>query len=246
MSDAAFVFAGVEVVASLSGALLLPAAATLIVADLHLEKGSSFARHGMPLPPYDSRATLAALARVLDRHRPRCVVCLGDSFHDAHGPGRLDACDRAALAALMAARDWLWVTGNHDPAPPVDLGGEAVAELVFAGLTLRHAALPAAPAGEVSGHVHPKASVATAARRISARCFVGDDRRLILPAFGAFTGGLDVFDPAIAGLLGPAFTAWVLGRRRVHGMASGALLRPDQIRDERRCVGDSERQGRKR
>ena len=227
MSGAAFVFAGVEMEAGLSGALVLPDVSTLVVADLHLEKGSSFARRGTPLPPYDSRATLSALARALDRHRPRRIVCLGDSFHDTQGPRRLAVRERADLAALMAAREWLWVSGNHDPVPPAGLGGDVVSEVMLAGLTFRHAALSDAQRGEVSGHVHPKASVATAARRISARCFVGDDRRLILPAFGAFTGGLDVFDPAIAGLLAPHFTAWVLGRARVHALASGALQRPE-------------------
>lgn len=226
MSDAAFEFAGVEAVARPDGALWLPAERTLVVADLHLEKASSLARRGALIPPYDSRATLGALRGAIDRHDPRCVLCLGDSFHDGEGPVRLTVQDRRALQDLMNGREWAWIVGNHDPRPAAGLGGAVAEELSLGRLTFRHEAELEAPAGEVSGHFHPKAIVATGARRVRAPCFITDGRRLILPAFGALTGGLDVFDPAIAGLLAPRFTVFVLGRRRVHRVSSAGLLSP--------------------
>lgn len=216
MTALAFRFAGVEVVAALSGALYLPEAQTLVVADLHLEKGAALARRGALLPPYDTRATLAALGEALAGFAPASVVCLGDSFHDQDGARRLNAEDRVALQGLAAGRRWLWITGNHDGAAAAGIFGETAAELAIGPLTLRHCAQAAAAGAEVSGHFHPKASVAVGGRRLTARCFVHDQRRLILPAFGAFTGGLDVFDPAIASLLDVAFSLVLLGRRRVH------------------------------
>jgi hypothetical protein len=216
MTTLAFRFAGTEAVATVSGALYLPAARTLVVADLHLEKGTALARRGTLLPPYDTRATLAALADAVSRFDVRCVVCLGDSFHDHGGAHGLNGGDRAGLAALARGRRWVWIAGNHDGRAAAAILGDAVAELTLGPLTLRHAAAAAAAGPEISGHVHPKASVSVVGRRLTARCFVYDDRRLILPAFGAFTGGLDVADPAIAGLLGASFTVLLLGRSRLH------------------------------
>lgn len=213
---AAFDFASTRLLADPSGALVWPAAATVIVADLHFEKASSYARHGTMLPPYDTAATLDRLEEVLARHRARRVVCLGDSFHDGDAAARLGAAERQRLAAIVAARDWLWVAGNHDPSPPSGLGGRTVAgELVLEPLAFRHEAAPDAAAGEVSGHFHPKATIPTRAGPVTGRCFVTDGRRLVLPAFGALAGGLDAFAPPIARLFPQGFDLYVVGRRRV-------------------------------
>jgi hypothetical protein len=218
-----FAINGAALVADPSGAAYWPDRACLIVADLHLEKGSSFARRGSLLPPYDSAATLARLGAAVARYRPRRVLCLGDSFHDADAPRRLAAPEAAQLAALAAGVEWIWIAGNHDPDPPRALGGRVARELVLGPLAFRHAARPGAVAGEVSGHYHPKASVATRGRRISARCFVEDGNRLILPAFGAYAGGLDVADPAIRALMAPDFAVHLIGRDRVHRFSSRKL-----------------------
>ena len=217
VAHATFTLAGTPVLADQSGAILLPDDRTLVVADLHFEKGSAFASRGDAwLPPYDTGATLTRLERVCRHYRPRRVVCLGDSFHDLGGPGRMAKSDQARLRRLVQCQEWVWITGNHDPAPPPELGGEMMEALAVGPLTLRHeAATGALPSGEVSGHFHPKAAVRTRGRRISGRCFVTDGSRLILPAFGAFTGGLNVLDPALASLLRPAFRVFVIGRKRL-------------------------------
>lgn len=208
---------GATLVPDPSGALFWPARKALVVADLHLEKGSSFAARGRLLPPYDSRATLAALERAIAAHRPDHVICLGDSFHDREAAARLSKQEIATIRRLTATHRWTWIAGNHDPNPPAILGGEIADDLTIGPLTFRHQALEDAPApGELSGHFHPKASVATRGRRITARCFVTDGRRAILPSFGAYTGGLDVLDPAIAGLFWHGFTVYLLGRERVY------------------------------
>ena len=206
---------GIELFAEPSGALWWPAAATLIVADLHLEKGSSFARRGVMLPPYDTRATLERLARVAARHRARRILCLGDSFHDGDGPARLDAADAARLKALGATAELIWVAGNHDPSPPPGLGRVIAGELRLGPLTFRHVAAPLFAIGEVSGHYHPKASIELRGRRLSGRCFVVDEQRLMLPAFGAYAGGLDVFEPALRALFPSAFAVHLLARDRI-------------------------------
>ncbi|MCR9222139.1 MAG: ligase-associated DNA damage response endonuclease PdeM [Alphaproteobacteria bacterium] len=218
---------GARLTAEPSGALYWPARETLVVADLHLEKGSSFARRGQLLPPYDSRTTLGLLADAITRRRPARVICLGDSFHDADAADRLCEEDRAAVRRLTAACDeWIWIAGNHDPAPPGDLGGRVVCDALTDGpLVFRHEALAQPAAGEVSGHYHPKAAVAQRGRRISARCFVEDGRRAILPAFGAYTGGLNVLDRAIAGLYADGFRAHLLGPRKVYSFPRSRLLR---------------------
>lgn len=226
MSDAAFAFRGGEVVACLSGALYLPAARALVVADLHLEKGSGYARRGTLLPPYDSRASLAALKRAIARFAPRLVVCLGDSFDDAGANARLGGEDASVLRGLVSGREWLWIAGNHDPAP-VTIGGTCASELRLGSFVLRHAADGGDGAGEISGHFHPKASIATTGRRFTSRCFVGDGERLIIPAFGAFTGGLDVFAPALGALLRPAFSVHLLGLGRVHRLPAHRLIGGD-------------------
>jgi DNA ligase-associated metallophosphoesterase len=217
---------GAALIADVSGALWWPAEALLAVADLHLEKGSAFARRGTLLPPYDTAATLARLADAITHYRPQRLICLGDSFHDRSAAGRLSHSDAAALARLVGACDWIWICGNHDPAPPAGLGGRTAAAWNQAALQFRHEATAGPAAGEISGHFHPKAAIARHGKRAGGRCFVTDGRRLILPAFGAYAGGLDVLDPAIAGLFaGGRFDAHVIGRERLHRLTSSQLAR---------------------
>jgi DNA ligase-associated metallophosphoesterase len=223
MSQARFSFCGVELVACLSGGLYIPAFGTLAAADLHLEKGSACARRGRLLPPYDSRATLAALADAIARFAPSRVVCLGDSFHDKGGTDRLDGAAVAFLRRLASSREWVWIAGNHDPAPH-GLGGSCTGELRVGPFVFRHAAREDTEPGEISGHFHPKATVATPGRRFTGRCFAGTRRRLILPAFGAYAGGLDVFAPALSALLTPDFTVHLIGRWRVHAFPASGLV----------------------
>ena len=222
MPQASIRLNGAALVADLSGALWWPARRTLAVADLHLEKGSSHAACGRLLPPYDTAATLHRLAAVLARHPAERVICLGDSFHDGGAVGRLAPRDATALRRLMDGRAWVWIAGNHDADSAGALGGHVRDALVDGPLVFRHAAAAAAE-GEVSGHYHPKATVAGRGGRVSAPCFVADGRRLILPAFGAYTGGLDVLDPAIRALLGRRFVVHVLGRRRLHSLPGQRL-----------------------
>lgn len=217
---------GVPLIADLSGALVWPARRLLVVADLHLEKGSSFAERGQLLPPYDTAATLGALAAAIERHAPRQVICLGDSFHDQGAAGRLSAPDGERLGRLAAERDWIWIAGNHDPSPPAQWGGRVESELVAGALVFRHQAEGRAAPGEVSGHYHPKATVRLRTGRTTARCFATDGRRLILPAFGAYTGGLNVLDPAIAGLFARGLRVHVLGRRAIHRFPRAGLVPP--------------------
>lgn len=209
---------GVPLVADLAGVLWWPERRTMVVGDLHLEKGSAQARRGRFLPPYDSRATLQRLGRAIGRLAPARVICLGDSFHDRGAAARLSEADGERLAALIDGREWIWIAGNHDPVPPAAWGGRVADEVVLGALVFRHEALTDAgvAAGEVSGHYHPKAAVRTRSRRISAPCFATDGRRLILPAFGAYAGGLNVLNPAISGLLDRRFSAVLLGRERLY------------------------------
>ena len=214
---------GAGLLAHVSGVLYWPERAMLIVADLHLEKGSSYGRSRQFLPPYDTQATLAALARVVEAFHPRRIVCLGDSFHDREAAARLAPDDRSRLAALAAGRDWVWLLGNHDPSPPEDVPGDVAEELVEGPLVLRHEAIAERPDGELSGHFHPKAAIRTRARRVAARCFISDGRRLILPSFGAYTGGLCVTNPAIANLFGRGAHVLVLGGEKLHRFPVSAL-----------------------
>ena len=206
-----------------NGALWQEDERLLIVADLHLEKGSAFARRGQMLPPYDTAATLAALTAVIFRLDPRCVIALGDSFHDNEGARQLGDYDRTALRALQSGRDWIWIAGNHDDDLPTDIGGEHAEEMLFGELELRHEPTGDKPHGEIAGHLHPAALVAGRGGSVRRRCFVGDGARLIMPAFGAYTGGLNVLSPAIASLFGDEFTAFVIGREAVYP------VRPDRL-----------------
>ena len=214
-----------------SGALWLPTHKTLIASDLHLEKGSAFAARGQMLPPYDSPATLARLEAEVEALDPRTVVLLGDSFHDSKAVSRMDGAQLTRLETLAAGRDWIWLEGNHDldalagelANPFKRLPGRVVETLALGGLFLIHEPQTDPAPGEVAGHLHPAARVAAYGRGVRRPCFVTDGRRLILPAFGAFTGGLDVRDPAITGLFSvPPLTA-LLGRDKVHAVAFDRL-----------------------
>lgn len=215
---------GARLEPDLSGGLFWPAESLLIVADLHFEKGSAYAARGVPLPPYDTPATLDDLAALIERHEPQTVVCLGDSFHDRRAGERLAEADVVRLKALRAGRDWIWIAGNHDPEPPARLGGRVLDEYRRGPLRLRHEPRPAPAPGEVAGHLHPKAAVRVRGRRMVRRCFVTDGLRLILPSFGAFTGGLDVLDTAFQRLFPGAFHAHMLGRASIHRVASRRLV----------------------
>lgn len=220
------VLAGLPCLLDPSGVLVLPDEDTLIVADLHLEKGSSLARRGSLLPPYDTGATIARLAEAVAHYAPRNVVALGDSFHDRHGPDRLLPADRTALAALCAGRDWTWVTGNHDPDLPPNLGGRVVPKATIGPLALRHH--PATgPARELAGHLHPVARVVLHGRGVRARAFLSDGERCVLPAFGAYAGGLNACDRAFAPLFPHGFTAHVIGRSRLFSLRSDVLCGDD-------------------
>ena len=206
-----------------SGALWLEAAAALVVADLHLEKGSAYAARGQMLPPYDTRETLDRLEGEVYRLSPRRLVFLGDSFHDRRAEGRLAAGDAARLTALARGRDLVWVAGNHDADGPRGLPGETLAELSLAGLSLRHEPRSGRQPGEVCGHLHPAAKVRSPRGAVRRRCFATDAERLILPAFGAYAGGLNVRDGAFLGLFSRPPLAGALGRARVHAIGWRSL-----------------------
>ena len=219
MRVATVTIAGVTLIADLSGAFVWESERLLVVSDLHLEKGSSFAARGVLLPPYDTVATLSRLGAVIARHDPRTVIALGDSFHDRKAHERLSAPDREAVAALQARRDWIWIAGNHDPALPRDIGGVVASEVAVGGIVFRHE--PTGAAGEIAGHLHPKARVPTRGRTVERRCFACDGERAIMPAFGAYTGGLSIRDAAFSKIFQTlGFMAHVLGDNRLHAIAA--------------------------
>ncbi|MGE3692311.1 MAG: ligase-associated DNA damage response endonuclease PdeM [Novosphingobium sp.] len=207
-------FAGEEMSLVAGRALYWPREQALLVADLHLEKASYYASHGQLLPPYDSRETLERLALAIRETGARRVFCLGDNFHDLEGSSRLEPYAAGMLAALMRATDWVWIDGNHDTGSH-ETGGE----LEVGGLVLRHRATPGETRPELSGHFHPRFSVRARGRRIVRTCAVASDRRMILPAFGALTGGMDAGSPEIIAALQPA------GEIDALTSASGKLLR---------------------
>jgi len=217
--------AGHACVCDPSGALYLESDRILIVSDLHFEKGSSFARRGMMLPPYDTATTLAALAKIIARYNPACVISLGDSFHDGQAAARLPALYAAELSALMAGRDWIWITGNHDPEHPADLPGETFSELALGNLVFRHEPSKNASPGEIAGHLHPAAKVVRRGQAVQRRCFVSDQSRMIMPAFGAYAGGMNILGRAFHGLFdAQTITAYMLGQTRVYPMVRTALF----------------------
>lgn len=219
--------ADASLVADPAGVIYWPEEGLLAVADLHLEKGSSFARYGFFLPPYDSTATLARLGDVIRRYEPRVVIALGDSFHDGDGPARLSDADRGTLHALQQGRDWIWIAGNHDPDPAVNIGGTFCATMAVGAVMFRHEPTASGTGYEIAGHLHPVARVPTRARTISRRCFAADTRRVVMPAFGAYTGGLNVRHQAFASVFGTlAFVAHMLGETRLYSVPAAYCL-PD-------------------
>jgi DNA ligase-associated metallophosphoesterase len=211
MNALPFTLAGEPLLALPCGALFHPGARLLCVSDLHLGKSDRIARRsGAMLPPYETRATLDRLSAAVDQTDPRTILCLGDSFDDLAAADSLAEDDRATLLRLQAGREWVWIEGNHDPGP-VDLGGSHRAALTIGALTFRHIATPG-ETGEVSGHYHPKLALPGTGARA---CFLFDSRRLILPAYGAYTGGLRASDPALRGLFGPDARAILTGRRPI-------------------------------
>ncbi len=204
-----FSFASHDFLASPEGALYWPAEAALLVADLHLEKASWFAEGGQMLPPYDSLATLTALAREIEASGARRLYCLGDSFHDKHGCDRLAPAARALLTSLTARLDWIWIVGNHDAGFVDHCGGRIEEECEVGGIILRHEAVEHDPRPEMSGHFHPKLRLSLRGRSVSRRCYVASATKVILPAYGAFTGGLDAHHPEILRKVGPGASALV-------------------------------------
>ncbi len=218
---------GLAFVADVSGALYWPAEDALIVADLHLEKGSAFASRGIMLPPYDTSATLERLAATLDAYNAETVICLGDSFHDNGADGRMTAEDRETLAILQEDREWIWISGNHDTVIPECFGGHVLPELNVAGLTFRHEPAKGPVTHEIAGHLHPAARVSFHGHVIRRPCFVGNGNRLVLPAFGTYAGGLNVLDDAFAPLFGSdGLSVLVLGQEGLYPIAP-RLLKED-------------------
>ncbi|MER9065534.1 ligase-associated DNA damage response endonuclease PdeM [Mesorhizobium sp. M0902] len=218
--------AGERAICDRRGVLYFPEFRLLTVSDLHLEKGSSLARRGTLVPPYDTGATLLRLQAVIADYQPAIVISLGDSFHDGGGAARMHASFRQRLEGLMVGRDWFWVAGNHDPEAPADLPGETVRELAIGSLLFRHEPSAVRVEGEISGHLHPCARIVQQGRSVRRRCFAGDGGRMIMPAFGAYTGSLNVLDRAYAGLFRrETLMAYMLGTERIFAI-SHAMLRP--------------------
>lgn len=215
---------GAEMALDSGGALVWPERRLLVVADLHLEKGSAFARRGQMLPPYDTRETLGRLEAVVRRWSPATVIALGDSLHDRWGAERLDAGSLDRLRALQAGRNFIWIAGNHDPEPSALLGGEWAREVRIGPLVFRHEPQVRAEPGEVAGHLHPAARLVVRGQSIRRRCFATDGRRMVLPALGALAGGLNVRSPAVAGLFAGVFEAHMLGRERTFRAEARACL----------------------
>lgn len=206
-----FNLAGARLTARASGALWWAEEGLLCVSDLHLGKSERMARRGGPiLPPYEGRETLSRLETEIRALNPRLVICLGDSFDDLDAMRGLDAEIRGWLMTLMAGREWVWIEGNHD-AGPVDLGGMHRDELQLGPLQFRHIAKSACAQGEISGHYHPKARVSGRGRSLSRRCYLLDATRLIMPAFGTYTGGLHSHDEVLSSLMAPGALAILLG-----------------------------------
>lgn len=215
---------GKQLVADNSGALYWPGEETLLVADLHLEKASAHAERGVLLPPYDTRQTLMRLAEVIDRYEPARVIALGDSVHDVSAARRMATEDLQILRIMQEDREWIWLTGNHDPQIAPSLGGRALGELSIGGIRLRHEPAAGGVTHEIAGHMHPAARLSMYGYSIRRPCFVGNGRRLVMPAFGAFAGGLNVLDDAFEPLFGNGGLAvWMLGQEGLYPVATRFL-----------------------
>lgn len=217
---------GERLIALAAGALYWPARETLVVSDLHFEKGSHFATRGVLLPPYDTRATILRIAALVRSHRPGTVISLGDAFHDGEAEARMEAADAASLEALVSSVDWIWILGNHDPAPPFRFRGAVIQQARIGRLLFRHEPSDGASEGEIAGHLHPAARVRLETRLVRRRCFATDGARLVMPAFGAYAGGLNVVDQAFSAHFKQGLTAYVMGASGVYPFGSQALL-PD-------------------
>lgn len=215
---------GTAVTCDRAGVLMLPDSRVLVVSDLHLEKGAAFARRGMLLPPYDTAVTLARLGEAIARYAPRLVISLGDSFHDRTGSQHLPDAYREMLKALQQGRDWAWIEGNHDPDIPVGLDGNCCREMHVESLVFRHEPKSGAADGEIAGHLHPVARVVRRGKSVRRACFASDGMRLMMPAFGSTTGGLELRHPAMGGLFDrTALIAHLVGRERVYSVAFSRL-----------------------
>ena len=216
--------AGVEAVCDPLGVLYLPAERAVVVSDLHLEKSSAFARRGMMLPPYDTAATLALLEAAIGRYRPATVISLGDSFHDTLGASHMPGLFRDHVRRLGERREWIWVSGNHDPHAPDGLPGISADEVYLSGLTFRHEPRRDGARGEIAGHLHPAARVVRRGRGVRRACFASDGLRLVMPAFGVLAGGLDLSHPAMRGLFDlDRLSAHILGRDRIYSVRHARL-----------------------
>ncbi|MEM7397370.1 MAG: ligase-associated DNA damage response endonuclease PdeM [Pseudomonadota bacterium] len=210
-----------------AGALYWREQKALLVADLHLEKGAALAARGMLLPPYDTRATLSRLGKIIEALDPKRVVALGDSFHRGECADRLVDDDFELLRSLQKGRDWFWICGNHDPHLPDSVGGTVCGSLTIEGVVLRHEPSGEARAPEIVGHLHPVARISRRGTVVRRRCFATDNSRLVMPAFGAYTGGLNVMDEAFKPLFyWNQVEAWMMGRHAVYPVL-GSLLLPD-------------------
>ncbi|MBL4891830.1 MAG: ligase-associated DNA damage response endonuclease PdeM [Rhizobiaceae bacterium] len=217
--------AGETFVCDPSGCLYWPEQSCMIVSDLHLEKGSSFATRGRLIPPYDTGATLDQLQLRLDYWQPKIVISLGDSFHDADASSRIPQQYHSQLEAMIEGRNWIWIRGNHDPKAPDNLSGEDAIELAIGAITFHHEPVVGTSAGEIAGHLHPAAKIRRRGKSVRRRCFVGDGTRLIMPSFGAFTGGLNVRHEAFNGMfLESDLHAWVMGRNSVFQIHARQLV----------------------
>ncbi len=211
---------------------------TLIVSDLHFEKGSHFAERGVMLPPYDTRTTLMRVGALMRRYNPARVISLGDAFHDQTAETRMEARDAEMLETLIGECDWLWILGNHDPEPPARFAAATEMEWRLGGLVFRHEPVSGDGLGEIAGHLHPCARVMSEGRVLRRRCFASNGKRLIMPALGAYTGGLNILDEAYA----PHFTtvtAWVMGRDGVYPISQANLVPEVRGLDRRQEAGSS-------
>jgi DNA ligase-associated metallophosphoesterase len=223
IADATMTIAGAALTPLADGALWWAAERMLVVADLHLEKGSTFARRGQMLPPYDTGETLARLERAIARVMPRTVIALGDSFHESAAAARLLPEHAARLAEMQRGRDWIWIAGNHDPEIGGRVGGVEMAAIEVGPLRFVHEPSPRAAPGEIAGHLHPVVRVVGRGGSVRRRCFGQDGRRAVLPAFGAYAGGLNLFHRAFAGLFGDSLMPFVMGRDGVYPVARARL-----------------------
>jgi DNA ligase-associated metallophosphoesterase len=216
--------AGEQLVLHACGAMWWEAAGVLVFSDLHLEKASFYAERGQMLPPYDSAATLMRASMLVDRLQPTTVIALGDSFHDRRARMRMASEHIETVRSLTARADWVWIEGNHDPQPPADLGGRTSHELRLGPLTFRHEPAPGKSRGEIAGHLHPCARVLGRGRTVRARCFASDGERMVMPAYGALTGGLNVLDGAFRSIFPEGMIAAMLGRDGVYAAAGERLV----------------------